>query len=359
MISRNKILIAWITILLVNTPIILAQPDTLWTKTYGGSRGDVGWSVQQTFDGGYIVIGDTKSYGAGEYDIWLIKTDADGAEEWNKTFGGSNADWSTSGQQTSDGGYIILGGTKSYGAGEWNIWLIKTDADGAEEWNKTFGGSIDDLGISVQQTNDGGYIVLESTTAIEYCKSPVLLRKTNEFGKILWDKIFLIGYEPYGRFVQQTSDEGYIVIGQTGDCEFGGSDFFLLKTDTLGNELWTKTFGNSVCSEGRSGQQTSDGGYIIVGRGLSSYEQYYDVLLIKTNVSGNTLWTKTYGGGGDDFAQSIQQTVDGGYIITGSTTSSYAGGGMDVWLIKTDELGDTLWTKTYGGSPGDWQDDYG
>jgi hypothetical protein len=344
--------LAGLALLLVGLGVgksVVQAPSWEWFKTFGGSDWDSGSSVQQTSDGGFILVGTTTSFGAGGFDVWLIKTDADGNKLWEKTFGGIRDDRGHSVQQTSDGGFILLGWTESFDAREADVWLVKTDASGNIEWDRTFGGSDRDKGSSVQQTSDGGFILVGYTESFGAGWEDVWLIKTDADGNKLWEKTFGGSGLDSGSSVQQTSDGGFILVGTTTSFGAGGFDVWLIKTDADGNKLWEKTFGGSRRDWSSSVQQTSDGGFILVGYTTSFGAG--DVWLIKTDANGNKQWDRTFGGSDWDEGWSVQQTSDGGFIIVGWTWSFGAG---DVWLIKTDANGNKQWDRTFGGSDWDW-----
>ena len=309
-----------------------------WNKSfidgwlYGG-----GTKVQQTIDGGFIIVGFKYVDSHGE-DILLIKTDSNGTEEWNKTIGGSDPDLGYSVQQTTDGGYIITGHTSSFGNGKSDVWLVKTDSDGTEEWNKTFGGSDDDVGYSVKQTTDGGYIITGNTTIWRYqgsSKHEILLIKTDSQGTEEWSKTFGGNHRDSGHSVQQTIDGGYIITGQITNQPSqhtqSSENVGLIKTNSQGDEEWSKYFGGNHYDGGKSVQQTTDGGFIITG-----FNQSYGlggVFLVKTDSNGNEEWNTTLGNNNFDIGYSVQQTTDGGYIITGKVESQ-------IGLIKTNSKGE-------------------
>ncbi|MBA7576211.1 hypothetical protein ES708_18050 [subsurface metagenome] len=326
-------------------------PEVEWDKTFGGPDNDSAYSVQQTSDKGYIVAGNIDR--EGNSDFWLIKTDSNGNKEWDKTFGDSDRDYARSVQQTSDGGYILAGYTQSFGAGGYDFWLIKTDLNGNKEWDKTFGGSESDKAYSVQQTLDEGYIVAGYTHSFGAGHSDFWLIKTDQNGNKVWDKTFGGSDNDYAYSVQQTSDKGYILAGDTKSFGAGGYDFWLIKTDQNGNKKWDKTFGGSNDDWTYSVQQTSDKGYILAGHTKSFGAGNSDFWLIKTDSNGNKEWDKTFGGPEYDFALSVQQTSDKGYILAGHT-QSFGAGNYDAWLIKTDQKGNELWDKTFGGSKSDY-----
>lgn len=350
-------------------------PQEEWNVTFGGSSDDVGTYGQQTSDGGYIITGYTSSYGADapfswlvkeQYrgDLWLIKTDPTGKKEWDKTLGGLGKDLGFFVQQTKDGGYIIVGGKKSFWIiGNYDVWAIKTDANGNIEWDRTFGGSGEDIGFSAQQTKDGGYIIV-GYTSLSGGKKAWLI-KIDSQGNKEWD-VATGRVESEAASVQLTKDGGYIITGYTPSLNGGKEDVWLKKTDSKGYSEWSKAFGGPNKDIGLSIQQTTEGGYIITGLTESFGAGKGDVWLIKVDSEGNKEWNRTFGGPNFDSGASVQQTRDGGYIITGyhSITSTGISNSYSqlfrtsdlgrVWLIKTDSEGNEQWNETFGGLRNDW-----
>jgi hypothetical protein len=312
----------------------------LWDRTFGGADGDAALSVQQTSDGGYIVTGYTESYdepGEGDvWDVWLVKTDSQGQKLWDRTFGGTDQDEAYSVQQTSDGGHMVVGETNSYGSGEEDAWLIKTGSDGQKLWDRTFGGADWDGALSGQQTSDGGYILAGFTKSDGAGECDVWLIKTDSEGRELWDRTFGGADFEEAFSVQQTSDGGYIVAGYTRSDGADKGDVWLIKTDPAGLELWDRTFGGAEFDGAKCVQQTSDGGYIVACETFSYGAGKCDVWLIKTDSAGEKLWDRTFGGASDDLYPAVQQTSDGAYIVSGYT-ESYGAGKGDAWLIKIVE----------------------
>jgi len=326
-----------------------------WYKNLVRSGHDEAYSVQQTIDNGYIIVGSTELWSNGGKDVWLAKTDSNGNLLWNKSFGGSGNDEGRSIQQTRDGGYIIAGSTESYGNGNKDVWLIKTDLAGKKEWSKTFGAAYYDGGHSVQETKDGGYIIVGRTSPnVNNERQDIWLIKTDSKGNEEWNKTTEGQFvDDSSVFVWQTKDDGYVVTGRTDSSHITNFDVLLMKWNSEGNEMWSRIIGGPGDEGGRSVHETADGGYIITGWTTSHGSDDKDVLLIKTNSTGYEIWNKTYGHGSpnDESGESIQQTKDGGYIVAGWTTS-YGSGGQDkdVWLIKTDSYGKEEWSNYFGES---------
>jgi hypothetical protein len=283
-----------------------------------------GYSVRQTADGGYIAVGHSL-IGAKRY-LFLVKTAADGLVSWTKTFGSGNNNYGFGVRQTTDGGYIISGYSDQYGSA--CIYLIKTNSSGTSVWSKVYQG-LTGQALNVEQTSDGGYII----GAIKAVGGNIFLIKTNNTGDTTWTKTFSEYnlYSERGEIVKQTSDGGYIITGY----KTSEGAIYLIKTDSKASVTWTKKFNNT--SDPSGVEQTSDGGYVIIG--ATSYygalNGYPDIFMIKTNTGGDTLWTKRFGKVSYDYGRSIKQTSDGGFILTGSSCMD----GYRAYLIKTTNTG--------------------
>ena len=300
-------------------------PDTIWTKTFGGSDHDYAYDVRQTSDGGYIMAGMTASYGTGWWNIYLVKTDPDGDTIWTRFFSADGPDIAYSIQQTDDDGYIV--------ACEGFTNLLKTDESGDSLWTRDYGM----LPQSAQQTSDGGYIV--GGSFIAEASSHASIVKTDATGDSIWHRYYVIGDVSNIVSIQQTTDGCYFAAGHTHSME-GCWDYFLMKVDPSGEIIWSQIYGRDLeADEAYAAMQTADGGYIITGL-------YFWTL--KTDASGDTLWTRHYGSGEMGCSYSIEQTNDGGYIMGGYVDPFEGEDEAQFYLVKTDPLGSVVWERTYG-----------
>ena len=322
-----------------------AQTNGTFLTTLGGAGDEYGQSVQQTQDGGFIVTGYTNSIGAGNNDLFLTKFASNGTVSWTKTLGGVNRDIGFSVQQTQDGGFIVTGYTGIPGA--FDVLLAKFFTDGTLSWAKTSGGISDDIGYSVQQTQDGGFIVT-GYTGYGAGSNDVLLAKFTSTGTLSWEKTLGGTGSDIGYSVQETQDGGFIVTGSTSSFGAGADDLLLAKFTSTGTLSWTKTVGGTGSDAGLSVQQTQDGGFIVTGYTYSFGSGVNDFLLAKLTSTGSLSWAKTLGGPGADAGYGVQQTQDGGFIVTGWVTG-FGNGGYDVSLAKFNSSGGLSWAKILGG----------
>ncbi|MDI6832968.1 MAG: hypothetical protein QMD02_03870 [Bacteroidales bacterium] len=388
--------ITFITILLslilfngVNNKSHAQAPTIQWQKCIGGTNVDYAKSIQQTSDGGFIVAGYTESndgdvsgnHGLGE--AWVVKLNSSGNFEWQKCLGGTNTDIANSIQQTSDGGFIVAGytfsndGDVSGNHGGSDAWVVKLNSSGDIEWQKCLGGTSWDEAYYIQQTNNSGFIVACKTNSNNgdvsgnHGGDDYWVVKLNSSGDIEWQKCLGGTSWEVAYTIQQTSDGGFIVAGYTNsnDGDVSGNhgyfDAWVVKLNSSGNIEWPKCLGGTGNDYANSIQQTSDGGFIVAGETYSNDDDvsgnhgYFDYWVVKLNSLGDIEWQKCLGGTGNDYAYSIQQTSDSGFIVAGFTNSNDGdvsgnhGGYYDAWVVKLNSSGNIEWHKCLGGTNDD------
>ncbi|MGB4087344.1 hypothetical protein [Methanothrix sp.] len=320
-----------------------------WNRTYGGRYGDGAWCVQETADGGYILVGNTAIRGEGS-DLWLIRTDADGGSLWSRVLGGSNEDAGYFVRETADGGYIIAGSSYSFGMGGERLWLIRMDGNGSLIWDRTFGGfvhSSGDGGWSVDETDDGGYIATGYTQSKGNGRKDLWLLRTDDKGDLLWDRSYGGAGDDVGLSVLQSRDGGFIVAGRTASLnKKGDDDIWLLKTDDRGVMAWNATYGGDGDDAAFQVVELADG-YALVGRSESGAEKER-IILIRVDHLGRKIWERSYLGGS---GASLQQTADGGFVIGGRIDREESG--RDGLIIKTNSAGEEMSRLVLGGMKDD------
>ena len=335
---------------LIGTGSTSTNMEIKWEHYFGGSEGDAAHVIIQSVDGGFSILGLTESYGAGLFDSWLIKTNASGHHEWNKTFGGSDWDWPSDCLiQTQDDGYAFVGHHHKNGWLNQEIWLIKTDNNGVQEWNYTVEGQ--GTGSSLIQTADGGYVLSGKTVynSQEEEYEGTTLLKVNSEGESVWnqsisDKVSM------GQLIQ-TIDGGYALFGNLG--EYPDLDFLLTKIDSTGQAVWNKTYSRENFNDGAIVIQLADGGFVLAGKSGQATEDMIvdtDIWLIKTDATGNPVWNTTLGTSYNDEVSSMIQTDDGGFFMT-RVQVIYPPGlerRESTWLVKTDSDCKLEWEMKIG-----------
>ena len=317
-----------------------------WEKTIGGNNADEGWYVLPTNDQGCILTGYTKSYGTGNQDLWLIKMDKNGEEEWIEIFKADGDEKGKNIQQTKDGGYLIIGTkttTSQPGVKNKDIWLIKVDENGKEQWNTTFGGPEDDEGYSIDTTKDGGFILSGVTLSYGAGERDAWLIKINETGVEQWNKTYGGNEYDEGKSVIETSDNGFAIAGRTKSYGSGETDAWLIKTDESGVEQWNKTFGSNNYDNFNQIIQADDGGFIITGHTqvTAPYEWYG--FIVKTDNNGVKQWETKVKSINITGTSSID-TIDNGYFAVGYI-GEY-GDSQDLLMLKLDLSGKITETHT-------------
>ncbi|GAA4280535.1 lipoprotein [Gaetbulibacter aestuarii] len=364
------------------------------TKTFGGSGNENARSITPTSDGGYAILGSVQSNDGDvlgktdtSFDYWLLKFDAENQLQWQKTYGGSLDDRGQSIIQTTDGGFALLGYSKSSDGdvsannGYDDFWLVKTDASGTIVWEKSFGYSGTDTGYSMIQTSDGGYLLIgvldvsasgglgnnKMATAKNHAGGDYWLIKLSVSGEIQWSHYYGGTYTDTPYSVLETMDGDFIVVGSSDSDDVditnnkGTYDFWVIKVSATGSLIWEKNFGGSNTDEARAIAASNDGNFIIVGDtrsndlDVSNNHGAADIWAIKINTSGDLLWQRTFGGSSFDAGRSIRKTPDNNFIIAGNSRSADGNlnvnfGQNDVWMLKIDTNGKLLSQNTWGGS---------
>ncbi len=310
-----------------------ADGSLAWARTFGGTAWEEGRSIVQTTDGGYAVAGTTRSYGVGLYDFLVLKLNPDGSLAWARTFGGTSYEYASSIVQTTDGGYAMAGSTRSFGAGGYDFFVLRLNPDGSLAWARTFGGTGTDQAFSIIQTTDGGYAVAGYAGSFGAGDYDFFVVKLNPDGSLDWVRTFGGANTDVAPSIIQTTDGGYAIAGYTRSFGSGGDDLLVLKLNPDGSLAWARTFGGAGTDYAYSITQANDGGYAVAGETGSFGSGGDDLLVLKLNPDGSLAWARTFGGTGTDEAYSITQANDGGYAMA-VWTNSFGAGDYDFLILK-------------------------
>jgi hypothetical protein len=349
--ARRLVCIAVLSLLALLMFVHFASASTDWVQAIDGAPDNCAYGITSSSDGGYVLVGDSDSLDGNGYTAWIMALDSSGDTQWRQEFTGLGDSQFYSVAPANDGGYIATGCTSPSVDDNKGAWLLKTDDQGNMQWNQTYGGDGDNKAFSVIQTSDDGYVFSGYTDSSGQGNDDFWLVKTDGQGDLQWNQTFGGDGTDQAYSVVQTDDGGFAVAGQTDSAGNGGNDALLVKTDSNGNMEWNQTFGDADNDGAFSVIQTSDSGYALAGY-TDSDQGGYNSWIVKADSSGDAEWQKTYSDSVDTQALSLVQTDDDGYLLAGYT-NSYGSTGSQIWLDKIDPEGNSQWTQTFGGKGDD------
>ncbi len=317
----------------------------VWQTSFGGSGSELGMAVDACRDGGFIMAGISNSF-EGNYDGWLIKTDSNGAELWNQYIGGDSTDYIYDIKEASNGDFLVVGYSNSWTTYEYDLWVVRTDSAGNELWNITIGGEQTDRGYSIAETADGGIIIQGTTNSYGSGEQDIWLIKTDQAGNQEWDLTFGGELSESSNSLAVTSDGGYFIVGSSNSWSGGDDDLYAIKTNSDGTIEWSNVFDTELASWRFKAVATSSGEYLITGW-IQTESNELDAWIIKLDISGNEIWRTIYGGPDHDRCYGIIEDFDGSYVISGYSRSRNLND-YDIWLFKIAEDGNQIWNKYYG-----------
>ncbi len=385
----KRIIILTFVFILLSIPFLFAQPSIEWKANFGGSEQDRSSIITALNDGNYLISGSSGSSNGdltsnnGSWDAWIVKISPSGSKIWQKSYGGSFLESLASVIETENGDLILLGKTgsddgdiESGNNGGDDVWLIRLNSQGELIWENTYGGSMNDAGSTVIQTDDGGFLVLaesfseDGDISTNYENGDFLLFKVDSNGALIWEKIFggSLSDVPTNMIISSNNEIllGGLSSSFDGDINISSNglsfEYVVMKLNIDGDLLWSRTYGGDGGDGLSKILEMDSGGFLLVGDmyyseggDISNSYNGHDCWFLRINESGDIVWERTYGGNANDIANSVRKRANGNFVIAGASKSSDIDleenfGDLDCWIFEINENGDFIWGKNYGGS---------
>jgi len=343
---KTGFLVAILLFIIFSSIAIGQEPDTVWTKIYGEDHHELGECIIPTSDGCFLIAGSNHSTTFGGYDYYLMKIDQNGDSLWTRHFGTIDTERGAWAVEKSDGGFMMIGSFDIYAPNTpRDIFIVNTDSLGYLTSTRMYGGSDDDFANKIVETSDGNFMILGNTDSFGIGNLDIWLIKVNQLGDTLWTSTIGTSGDEYAYGLESTADGGYIIGGVQNTSGTQAEDACLIKTDSLGNPEWIKSYGYEHNDRVHDIAPLPDGGYIAVGYMTHSIPTMRDFYVLKTDAYGDTLWTRNYGNAREDWAYSVNINNSGHYIVAGMSENGFYPDTAKILVLCLDSNGDTVWTK--------------